>query len=57
MPASTLSFSTAPPLSFACAICGNMMKVVSVEPGGRDVAYVYQCPNGHQHEIVTVGTR
>jgi hypothetical protein len=33
------------------------MKVVSVEPTAIDVAYVYQCSNGHQHEVVTIEPR
>jgi hypothetical protein len=30
------------------------MKVVAVEPTVIDVLYVYECPNGHQYELVTV---
>jgi hypothetical protein len=57
MHTSTLPLLTAPPLSFACAICGKKMKVISVELAVIDVAYVYQCPNGHQYEVITVGLR
>ena len=53
MPASSLRFETAPPLSFACAMCGKIMKVIVVEPTVIDVLYVYECPNGHQYELVT----
>ena len=54
MPASPLSFATSPPVSFACSVCGKIMKVVAVEPTVIDVLYVYECPNGHQYELVTV---
>ena len=55
MPSSSaVRLETAPPLSFPCAVCGKIMKVVTVEPTTIDVLYVYECPNGHQFELVTV---
>ena len=53
MPVSELPFTAAPPLSLACAMCGKVMKVVAVDPTVKDVLYVYECANGHQHEVVT----
>ena len=50
---SNLQPLTSPPLSFACTICGKNMKVVAVEPAGViNIAYVYQCANGHQREFI-----
>jgi len=34
-------------------MCGKVMKVVAVDPTVKDVLYVYECANGHQHEVVT----
>jgi len=53
MPMSELSSSAAPPISIACGICGNEMKLVSVKPSTENAVYAYQCANGHRHEIVT----
>ena len=53
MPVSELPPSTAPPISIACGICGNEMKLVSVDPTAENTVYAYQCTNGHRHEIVT----
>ena len=53
MPSSSaVRLETAPPLSFPCAVCGKIMKVVTVEPTTIDVLYVYECRNGHQFELV-----
>jgi hypothetical protein len=34
-------------------MCGKIMKAIVVEPTVIDVLYVYECPNGHQYELVT----
>jgi hypothetical protein len=33
------------------------MKVVAAEPTTIDILYVYECPNGHQFELVTVAAQ
>jgi hypothetical protein len=49
MPAPEL---TAPPISLACSICSDEMKLVSINPTSETTIYEYQCANGHRHKIV-----
>jgi hypothetical protein len=49
MPAPEL---TAPPISIACSICSDEMKLVSINPTAQTTIYEYQCANGHRQNII-----
>lgn len=49
------SVSEAPSTSFACRICGKVMRLVAAAPSTESTVYAYRCVNGHRHELVTAG--
>ena len=40
------------PISTACGICGNNMRLAYVDPTGTNTVYAYRCDDGHHHEIL-----
>jgi hypothetical protein len=43
---------TSLPISTACGICGNNMRLAYVDPTGTNTVYAYRCVDGHHYEIL-----
>jgi hypothetical protein len=52
MHGSASPFSAVPPISTACGICGNNMRLAYVDPTGTNTVYAYRCDDGHHREIL-----
>jgi hypothetical protein len=57
MHGSALPPSPVPPISIACGICGNNMRLAYVDPTDTNTVYVYRCGDGHHHEILRADKR
>ena len=45
------------PLSAACGVCGNDMRLAYVDPTGTNTVYACRCDDGHYHEILRADKR
>jgi hypothetical protein len=43
-----------PPIAIPCGMCGQEMKLVSVDPCAASIIYTYRCTSGHRHEIIVI---
>jgi len=43
-----------PPIAISCGMCGQEMKLVSVERTAIDIIYRFECTKGHPHEMIMV---